>query len=173
MSENLHYESVHFKELHNEQEYYRPTIYRAGASVVSTNSSLSYKGESIRQFVSIKYIMIAPAVMSFGFSIVLRRPRWAHKNCFSSSYPGDLPQQNLKPQRLKVAELYRLRYFFQEESESVSRVKCRCIWGIWPPPYRFGDFLNRSLRGQFVCGKRKKGTKGWTIWFLMGGLQDF
>ena len=34
--ENLHYQSVYFKELHNEQEYYRPTIYRAETAVVST-----------------------------------------------------------------------------------------------------------------------------------------
>ena len=33
MCENLHYESVHFKELHNDQEHYWPTIYRAGAAV--------------------------------------------------------------------------------------------------------------------------------------------
>ena len=39
MCENLHYESVYFKELHNEQEYYWPTIYRAGAAVVSTITS--------------------------------------------------------------------------------------------------------------------------------------
>ena len=32
MCENLPYESVYFKELHNEQECYWPTIYRAGAS---------------------------------------------------------------------------------------------------------------------------------------------
>ena len=36
MCENLHYESVYFKELHNDQEYYWSTIYRAGAAVVST-----------------------------------------------------------------------------------------------------------------------------------------
>ena len=36
MCEHLHYESVYFKELQNEQEYYGPTIYRAGAAVVST-----------------------------------------------------------------------------------------------------------------------------------------
>ena len=36
MCENLHYESVYFEELHNEQEYYCPTIYRAGVTVVST-----------------------------------------------------------------------------------------------------------------------------------------
>ena len=39
--ENLHYESVYFKELHNEQEYYWPTIHRAGAAVVSTITSYS------------------------------------------------------------------------------------------------------------------------------------
>ena len=35
--ENLQYESVYFKELHKDQEYYRPTIYtERGAAVVST-----------------------------------------------------------------------------------------------------------------------------------------
>ena len=45
MCENLHYESVYFEELHNDQEYYWPgywpTIYRAGAVVVSTITSIS------------------------------------------------------------------------------------------------------------------------------------
>ena len=40
---NLHYESVYLKELHNEQEYYWPTIYRAGAAVVSTITSIEVK----------------------------------------------------------------------------------------------------------------------------------
>ena len=40
MCENLPYESVYFKELHNEQECYWPTIYRAGAAVVSTITSI-------------------------------------------------------------------------------------------------------------------------------------
>ena len=39
MCENLPYELVYFKELHNQQEYYWPTIYRAGAAVVSTITS--------------------------------------------------------------------------------------------------------------------------------------
>ena len=38
--ENLHYESVYFKEILNEQEYYQPTIYGAGVAVVSTITSL-------------------------------------------------------------------------------------------------------------------------------------
>ena len=33
MCENLHYESVYFKEPDNQQEYYKPTIYRTGAAV--------------------------------------------------------------------------------------------------------------------------------------------
>ena len=40
MCENLHYESVYFKELHNRQEYYWPTIYRTGAAVMSTITSI-------------------------------------------------------------------------------------------------------------------------------------
>ena len=36
MCENLHYESVYFKEVHNEEEYFWSTIYSAGAAVVST-----------------------------------------------------------------------------------------------------------------------------------------
>ena len=43
MCENIHYESVYFKELiHNEQEYYWPTIYRTGAAVVVTVTSISF-----------------------------------------------------------------------------------------------------------------------------------
>ena len=42
MCENPHYESVYFKELHNQQEYYWPTIYRTGEAVVSTITSLCY-----------------------------------------------------------------------------------------------------------------------------------
>ena len=37
---DIYYESVYFKELHNEQEYYWLTIYRAGAAVVWTITSL-------------------------------------------------------------------------------------------------------------------------------------
>ena len=51
MCENLHYESVYFKELHNDKEYYWPIIYRAGAAVVSTITSFN-KG---LQTFSVKY----------------------------------------------------------------------------------------------------------------------
>ena len=39
MCEHLHYEWVYFKELHNDQGYNWPTIYRAEADVVSTTTS--------------------------------------------------------------------------------------------------------------------------------------
>ena len=39
MCEHLLYESVYFKELPNEQEYYWPSRYRPGAAVVSTITS--------------------------------------------------------------------------------------------------------------------------------------
>ena len=45
MCANVHYESVYFKELHNDQEteYYWLTIYPAGAAVVSTITSLHFE----------------------------------------------------------------------------------------------------------------------------------
>ena len=50
LCENLHYESVCFKELHNVQEYYWPTTYRAGGAVVSTITSSSMVGYEINLF---------------------------------------------------------------------------------------------------------------------------
>ena len=47
MCENLHYESVYFKELHNQQEYYWPTICRTGAAVVSTITSCRYLAQCL------------------------------------------------------------------------------------------------------------------------------
>ena len=43
MCANVHYESVYFKELHNDQEYCWLTIYPAGAAVVSTITSLHFE----------------------------------------------------------------------------------------------------------------------------------
>ena len=46
MCENLHCGSVYFKGLHNDQEYYWPTISRAGAAVAS-GSRLRDSGEKL------------------------------------------------------------------------------------------------------------------------------
>ena len=71
MCENLHYESVYFKELHNEQEYYWPTIYRAGAAVVSTITN---------------YIW----VVNSTFGCLIELPRWSVARAFPSKYLSKL-----------------------------------------------------------------------------------
>ena len=67
MCENLHYESVYFKELYNDQEYYWPTIYRAGAAVLSTITSIINSRRSRRrQTRTIKQIILSkPRVSTF------------------------------------------------------------------------------------------------------------
>ena len=47
---NPHYGSVYFKELHNDQDYYWPTIYIEGAAVVSTITDLQFNEESPPKF---------------------------------------------------------------------------------------------------------------------------
>ena len=46
--------SVYFKELHNEQEYYCPTIYRAGAAAVSTITTVNPGSVIVPQYGSSK-----------------------------------------------------------------------------------------------------------------------
>ena len=41
MCENLHFESVYFKQLHNDQEYYWPTIYIARESVMAARREVN------------------------------------------------------------------------------------------------------------------------------------
>ena len=64
MCENLHYESVYFKKLHNQQEYYWPTIYRTGAGVVSTITSYintaEIPGELSRENLIPSHVKISP-----------------------------------------------------------------------------------------------------------------
>ena len=57
MCENLHYKLVYLIELHNEQEYYWPTIYRVVAAVVSTITS--------------KYIVVWFVVSQYTLKLVL------------------------------------------------------------------------------------------------------
>ena len=77
MCENLHYESVYFRELHNEQEYYWPTIYRAGAAVVSTITSSKYNLRGVK-----KLIVPKVATTTFGLNIYFHlelSARWNKK----------------------------------------------------------------------------------------------
>ena len=69
----------------------------------------------------------------------------------------ELLQEHFKPKRLDVAESYRFHRCFQEENESVSSYSARL--GHLASTCNFGEFLNRSLRDQFVCGIRNPATR--------------
>ena len=69
MCEHLNYESVYFKEVHNDQEYHRPTIYRAGAAVVSTITSLLNSDETIQMYYKIEVIKNQQCVKNTRSSI--------------------------------------------------------------------------------------------------------
>ena len=59
--------------------------------------------------------------------------------------------------RLEVAESYRFHRCFQEESETVSVYSARLR--RLASTCNFGEFLNRSLQDQFVCGIRNPATR--------------
>ena len=69
----------------------------------------------------------------------------------------ELLQQHFKPKWLEVAESYRFHRCFQEENESVSSYSARLRH--LASTCNFGEFLNRSLRDQFVCGIRNPATR--------------
>ena len=73
----------------------------------------------------------------------------------------ELLQQHFKPKRLEVAESYRFHRCCQEENESVSVYSARLRH--LAATCNFGEFLNRSLRDQFVCGIRNPATRKKTI----------
>ena len=69
----------------------------------------------------------------------------------------ELLQQHFKAKRLEVAESYRFHQCFQEENESVSSYSARLRH--LASTCHFVEFLNRSLRDQFVCGIRNPATR--------------
>ena len=69
----------------------------------------------------------------------------------------EILQQHFKPKRLEVAESYRFHRCFQEENESISEYSARLRH--LASTCNFGEFLNRSLRDQFVCGVRNQATR--------------
>ena len=75
MCENRPYESVYFKELHNEQECYWPTIYRAGAAVVSTITSFIIRSSL---FSPCDWSICGPLLAIYG-------PKFQRKCSFRSS----------------------------------------------------------------------------------------
>ena len=69
----------------------------------------------------------------------------------------ELLQQHFKPKRLEVAESYRFHRCFQEDNETVSVYSARLRH--LASTCNFGEFLNCSLRDQFVCGIRNPATR--------------
>ena len=69
----------------------------------------------------------------------------------------ELLQQHFKPKRLEVAESYRFHRCFQEDNETVSVYSARLRH--LASTCNFGEFLNRCLRDQFVCGIRNPATR--------------
>ena len=69
----------------------------------------------------------------------------------------DKLKDHYKPKRLEVAETYRFHRCVQEENESVSAYSARLR--RYGSTCNFGEFLNRSLRDQFICGIRNSATR--------------
>ena len=63
---------------------------------------------------------------------------------------SEVLQQNFTPKRLEVAKSYRFHRCCQEENESVSVYSGRLRH--LAATCNFGEFMNCSLRNQFVCG---------------------
>ena len=73
-------------------------------------------------------------------------------------------RQHFKPKRLEVAESYRFHRCCQEENETLSVYSERLRH--LAATCNFGEFLNRSLRGQFVYGTetcKKLLSEDWTF----------
>ena len=70
MCENLLYESLYFKERHNQQEYYWPTIYRTGAVVVSTITCYYRANWDIPEKFSVLCMEYSPTSFSEFFKIL-------------------------------------------------------------------------------------------------------
>ena len=69
----------------------------------------------------------------------------------------DQLKDHYKPKRLEVAETYRFHRCVQEENESVSAYSARLP--RYAPTCNFGEFPNRSLRDQFICGIRNSAIR--------------
>ena len=69
----------------------------------------------------------------------------------------DKLKDHYKPKRLEVAETYRFHRCVQEENESVSAYSARLR--RYASTCNFGEFLNLSLRDQFICGIRNSATR--------------
>ena len=69
----------------------------------------------------------------------------------------DMLRDHYKPKRLEVAETYRFDRCIQEENECVSAYSARLRHNA--STCNFGEFRNRSLRDQVICGISNPSTR--------------
>ena len=80
------------------------------------------------------------------------------ENPRGKTFEALLLQEHFKPKRLEVAESYRFHRCCQEENESVSVYSPQQL-RHFASTCNFGEFLNRSLHNQFMCGIRNPVTR--------------
>ena len=114
----------------------------------------------LRQEASKKKVVVMISVIGKKTSGTLRDPDLCcPENPKEKTFEAliELLQQHFKPKRLEVEESYRFHRCFQQENESVSSYSA-CLRHL-ASTCNFDEFLNRSLRGQFVCGIRNPATR--------------
>ena len=135
---------IYFKELHNEQEYYWPTIYRAWAAVVSTITSVIYKISKIvralwlaeRSVFAWEYVNMVVA-SCFAFRALITQARiWKSFQVKTRQvyfiYPFFRRLRLGKSLQRKCVNFYRLSWHFKREKSvfwKASFCKTRlCDW---------------------------------------------
>jgi hypothetical protein len=69
----------------------------------------------------------------------------------------DMLRDHYKPKRLEVAETYRFHRCIQEKMRVF--LCCSARLRHYASTFNFGEFLNRSLRDQFMCGINNPSTR--------------
>ncbi|CAH3183162.1 unnamed protein product, partial [Porites lobata] len=90
-------------------------------------------------------------------SVIGKKTYSTLRDLCSPENPKKKKHSKYYPKRLEVAESYRFHRCCQEENESVSVYSARLRH--LAATCNFGEFLNRSLRDQFVCGIRNPATR--------------
>ena len=134
MCKTLPYESVYFKELHNEQECYWSTIYRAGAAVVSTITSFSFRVINMLAlpsrfccaFISTGNKITKTVIVSFRTSMVDRSSS-GNRQCVRNFFELDL--------LTKISENNTRRYLWWRKNK-LKKKKFICSYRTYLPYLR-------------------------------------
>ena len=149
----LHYESVHLKELHNEQEYYWPKKYGAGAAVVSTIPSNKVNVSKVNYFRFTKSksyhsrIHVYQNYILYMFLVLLKAREGAPPRTFSDSI-------SCNGQLIISATCFLQNGGFRDESHTWESIGKKT--GFYPIRYRkHGCFFHIIHKYRFVavfCG---------------------